>query len=760
MKKNNNKILKYINMLLKNKSNIFYYFYKWIKKKCLNYYDTLIKNKKLINRKTKIIFYYLKYQWINLIIKFILIISTFLIVYGIYLDSQIRTRINNKVWHLPAEIYSRIVHLEPGMSYSKKEMINLLKSINYHQVKQINYPGEFFVQHNNIYILRRSFNFPNGKEEEIYVCMTFNNNTLVKIKNMKNQKNFKFFRLDPYLITIFQSPNNEQRLFVPLKKFPNRLIKTLISIEDRKFYVHYGVNPYSICRAGLINLSFGHIVQGGSTLTQQLVKNLFLTKKRSFCRKIKEVYMALLLNYHYSKNYILELYLNEVYLGQNGKNKIHGFPLASLYYFGRPINELSLDQQALLVGMVKGASFYNPYRHYAAALERRNVVLRVLRIQGIIHSKQYNRLITRPLNIQLKKNIISRLFISKIVKQELEVKLKRNTSQLSDIKIFTTLDLVSQNAAEKALKTNIVKMNPRYIKDLKLIMIVVDRFNGEVRAIVNNADMQLTFLKKTVKKHQSSNSLSQLTIKNTLYYPETYLLNTQILDVPLSFNKLNKKVFLKINYYNKILNHQLMLVHKFSKSLYTPKKDLALSSKLTNINNMSHHLDITPNKKINLVPSTLLKIINLKPLVEKAQEYQTIASGGQYAPISVMRSVMDNNSRLIYDKTPQSERVISEKAAYLALYAMKKEFINQSSSLFIKFPNYSLIGKNNNVKNLYNTWLTGIDGKEVVITFVDYHNNNFDKLINISSASTLYDYYLKYKTSLPLVLRKPKTWIK
>ncbi|MBZ5060338.1 penicillin-binding protein 1B, partial [Salmonella enterica subsp. enterica serovar Typhimurium] len=427
-----------------------------------------------------------KRGWLWLLLKLFIVFVVLFAIYGVYLDQKIRSRIDGKVWQLPAAVYGRMVNLEPDMPVSKNEMVKLLEATQYRLVTKMTRPGEFTVQANSIEMIRRPFDFPDSKEGQVRARLTFSDGRLETIVNLDNNRQFGFFRLDPRLITMLSSPNGEQRLFVPRSGFPDLLVDTLLATEDRHFYEHDGISLYSIGRAVLANLTAGRTVQGASTLTQQLVKNLFLSSERSYWRKANEAYMALIMDARYSKDRILELYMNEVYLGQSGDNEIRGFPLASLYYFGRPVEELSLDQQALLVGMVKGASIYNPWRNPKLALERRNLVLRLLQQQKIIDQELYDMLSARPLGVQPRGGVISpQPAFMQMVRQELQAKLGDKIKDLSGVKIFTTFDSVAQDAAEKAVVEGIPALKKqRKLSDLETAMVVVDRFSGEVRAMV------------------------------------------------------------------------------------------------------------------------------------------------------------------------------------------------------------------------------------------------------------------------------------
>jgi len=680
-----------------------------------------------------------------------------IIFYGLYLYIKIDQLINGKVWNFPNSIYGRIVNLEPGDLYSQKEILSLLKNTMYKRVDSVILPGEYSIKDNTIEFIRRSFDFPDIREDAFHTRLSFNKDSLIEIKNIENNRNFSFFRLEPKLIAMLKSPEGKKRIFLSRDKYPEILVKTLLAIEDRYFYEHDGIHISSIGRAFLVNLMAGRTIQGGSTLTQQLIKNLFLTNTRSILRKVNEMYMALILDWFYTKDRILELYLNEVYLGQDGDEQIRGFPLASIYYFGRPIDELTLDQYALLVGMVKGPSLYSPWSHPKSALKRRNLVLLSLYQQKYITEKIYKDLCKRLLNIQPKGNIISpHPSFVQLVCEEFKKKINNPIENFSGMKIFTTLNSISQDAVEKAVKVGMpILKEKKGLKDLEIAMIVINKFTGEIEALIGSSKPEFNGYNRALKSRRSIGSLSKpITYLTALSEPNKYNLNTWISDNPISIKLDNGEYWIPKNN-NFHFSGKVMLLDALIHSINIPTVNLSIDIGLKKLIDHWFHLGV-PKNRITPFPSISLGAINLTP-IETAQVFQIIASGGYKSLLSSVRSVISDDGKVLYQTLPKSKHIESSEASYLTLYAMQ-QVVNSGTarSLGAMFKNFSLAGKTGTTNNLIDNWFVGIDGKQIVITWIGRDNNKTTKLYSSSGAMQIYRRYLQYQHPTPLVLRPPK----
>ncbi len=417
-----------------------------------------------------------------------LALAALLLFVGIYLDSVVKQRFEGQLFDLPTVVYARVLDLSPGTAVSLTQVKNELDVLNYRKVNSPRHPGEYSSSSTKIEMIRRPFEFVDGPEADRHVMLHFNGNELTRIQSLERKGDMGYLRVEPKMLGMLEKSNDEQRLFLKRNQFPEVMVDALLVTEDRNFYQHDGVSPLAIARAMVVNVKAGRTVQGGSTLTQQLAKNLFLSSERTLWRKVREAYIALILDHRYSKDRILEAYLNEVYLGQNGGQAIHGFGLASRLYFGQPIQELRIDQLALLVGMVKGPSYYNPVRYPERVKARRDLVLRLLMQQDILTPKQYEEAASRDLDIQDNPRIASR---QPAYFQQVNIELKKYVGERFEakkgIRVFTSLDPVSQDQLEKSIARKVPELSKTGGNQLEAAAIAVDRNTGEIRAMVGGS---------------------------------------------------------------------------------------------------------------------------------------------------------------------------------------------------------------------------------------------------------------------------------
>ncbi|OOS02051.1 penicillin-binding protein 1B [Canicola haemoglobinophilus] len=676
--------------------------------------------------------------------------------YGIYLDGKIRTKMDGQIWQLPAEVYSQIESIRLSDQLSLEQIKQILLENEYRQTTMIAAPGDFKIEDNTLVILRRAFPFPNHPEAQRVFRLRFNNNKLAVIEDLISVKTIDEFRLAPKLIAMLQS-NKEERLAIPLQHYPRLLIDTLLLTEDRRFYEHDGISLLGITRALITNIKAGHNVQGGSTLTQQLVKNLFLSNERTLSRKVNEALMAIILDFRYDKNRILETYLNEIYLGQNGDTQIHGFELASHFYFGLPIREISLDQIALLVGMVKGPSLYNPWRNPQNALERRNVVLKLMLDHKVISDELYELLSKRPLGVQ-KKGQINRKYPAFIqtLQQELREKLGENKlSTLSGARIFSTLDPKQQEYAEKSVIKTVSELQLKHKNPhLESAMVIADYKTGEIRAIVGGLQTNYAGFNRALNARRQIGSL----VKPSIYLaalsdPEQFRLNSPIQNQPITIRIKGSQPWQPRNYDRKY-SGSVMLMDALARSLNIPTVNIGMKVGLSKVidTQMAMGWD---NVKIPKVPATLLGSYSISPY-DVTKLFQTIANEGKHIPLSTLDSITDQQGNLIYQRPIVPQQVVPQEAAFQTLFAMQQVVERGTArSLQNQYASLNLAGKTGTTNEARDTWYVGIDGENVVTVWLGRDDNGETKLTGASGALKIYQDYLSRAEVQKLKPQKP-----
>lgn len=678
------------------------------------------------------------------------------IFYGGYLDWQIRAKMDGQIWHLPAEVYSRLESVKIADNLAFDEVIQILLDNEYRQTTMVAAPGDFKLEDDSIVILRRAFPFPDKAEPQRVLRLRFNNNKLSRIEDLVTVKTVDEFRLAPKLIAMLQS-DNEDRLAIPLQNYPRLLIDTLILTEDRRFYEHNGINPVGIFRALIANIRAGQTVQGGSTLTQQLVKNLFLSRERTITRKANEALMSLVLDWRYDKNRILETYLNEIYLGQNGDTQIHGFELASQFYFGRSIREISLDQIALLVGMVKGPSLYNPWRNPQNALERRNVVLKLMLEHKMIGDELYQLLSQRPLGVQ-QKGQISRKYPSFI--QTLQADLRRELgehkiSSLLGARIFTTMDLKQQAQAENAVVNTVSQLQLKTKNPyLEGAMIVADYRVGEIRAVVGGLQTQYAGFNRALMAKRQIGSLVKPSIYLTaLSNPEQFRLNTPINNQPITINVKGSPPWQPRNY-DKKYSGSVMLMDALARSLNIPTVNIGMKVGLSKVIDTQKAMG-WDNVEIPKVPAMLLGAYTISPY-DVTKLYQTIANQGGRIELTTVDTIADRQGNIIYQHDKTAKQVVPQEAAFQTLFAMQQTVERGTArSLQNDYADLRLAGKTGTTNDARDTWFVGIDGKNISTVWLGRDDNGETKLTGASGALQIYKDYLSHTYIEKLKLNKP-----
>ncbi|WP_299019042.1 penicillin-binding protein 1B [uncultured Photobacterium sp.] len=689
-------------------------------------------------------------------LKVTIAVVAVLLVVGIYLDNVVRDKFDGQLWNLPAVVYGRVLNLQPDQSMTLDEVRRELDLLQYHKVRTPQRIGEYSSSSTRIELTRRPFEFEDGHEGARHVMLSFADNELKSIKEVGSQRQLGYLRIEPKMLGMLGTKEGEQRIFLPRERFPEVLVDALLVTEDRDFYHHEGVSPLAIVRALLVNLKAGRTVQGGSTLTQQLAKNIFLSRERTLLRKLSEAYIALIIDYRYSKDRILEAYLNEIYLGQDGGKEVHGFALGARLYFGRPLQELRIDQQALLVGMAKGPSYYNPWRNPERARQRRDLILRLMMDNGILNGAQYEQAASRPLDVQRRPMIASRqpAYFQQL-QRELKQKVGDNFTPGVGLRVFSTLDPLSQKKAEEAVMAMVPKLNKKARIKVETALVAVDRQSGEIRAMIGGSRPGYAGFNRALDASRQIGSL----VKPAVYLaalrkPEQFTLATTVDDKPIEL-KGSRGTAWKPRNYDRKFRGEVPLYYALAKSLNVPTVNLGMQVGLEQVINTMVQLGVNRNE-IPKLPSILLGAFTLTPY-EVTQMYQTVTSGGRKAELTALRAVVDQQGSLLFQSYPKAKQVVPQQAAWLTTYGLKNA-VSQGTARFLqpKFGWAALAGKTGTTDKTRDSWYVGVDGREVVTVWVGRDDNKPVNLTGSAGALRLYSNYLERRHPEPLRLTWPK----
>ncbi len=658
--------------------------------------------------------------------------------YVLYLDFTVSTHFEGKRWELPARVYARPLELFQGMRLSPAELGAELSDLGYRRNARLDTAGQFSPGDDDLRLVTRAFRFWDSAETSRKVRVVFEGDSVRELRDFDSGKALDLVRLDPVLIGSIYPSHHEDRVLVQIGEVPPLLIKTLIAMEDRHYHQHYGISPVSIARALLANLRSGRAVQGGSTLTQQLVKNFYLTSERTWWRKFNEAIMALLLEAHYSKDEILEAYLNEVFLGQEGSRAIHGFSLASQFYYGQPLADLKLPQIALLAGMVRGASHYDPRRHPERALARRSLVLDVLADQQLITVDQAKSAKAAPLGVIAKAPSGTSLYpaFMDLLRRQLRRDYKEEDLTSEGLQIFTTFDPRIQKNTEQALAARIAQLEKQYkipAGRLEGAVIVARNDNGEVLAVAGGREARYSGFNRALDAQRPIGSLVKPAVYLTaLSLPKRYTLATLLDDSPVTFDNPGGKPWAPQNYDHQ--NHGMVpllnaLAHSYNVSTARLGMEIGVPGVVRILKRMGVMRDIAP------FPSVLLGAVELTP-IEVAQMYQTIASGGFRAPLRSIREVLTVKGEPLQRYPLSVEQVLEPAPVFLLTTALQQAVnVGTARSVLAQLPEgLTVAGKTGTTDDLRDSWFAGFSGQHLAVVWMGRDDNRPTGLSGASGA--------------------------
>lgn len=681
--------------------------------------------------------------------KLALVVLAVVTFYSIYLDQVIARKFEGQKWHLPAQVFSRSMALYPGAAVSHPQLMAELKLLGYRKVANPRQVGEFSASSTRIELWRRPFLHPEGDQAEQRVMISFDSDGVSSVARMEDKRQLAVFHLEPVLLDRIIAGDGEDRLFVPTDEMPKLIVQALLLVEDRSFYEHHGVNPFAIVRAAVVNLSAGRTVQGGSTLTQQLAKNFFLSSERSLLRKVREALMAVIIDFRYSKDEILEAYLNEVYMGQDKSRAVHGMGLASQFYFGRPIGELTTAQQAFLVAAIKGPSYYNPWKYPERSQERRDLVLRLLMEAGELNTAQYKVAVESPLGLRNQNKPVHQKLPAfyALVKQELVERYGDALLKQSGVKIYTTLDPMAQEAAEKAV-TQTFKSLDKGNKSLQIGMVVTDKYTGGIAAMVGDKTPGFDGFNRAVEIRRPIGSLIKPFVYATALTPNSkFTLATPLKDQPITLKNEQGKTWSPQNF-DKSFSGQVPLLTALKKSMNVPTVNLGIA---VGVGAVATTLAKSGwEEPLNEYPSMLLGAVNGSPLMV-AQVYQTLADNGTYRKLTTVTAVLDSHNEPLPVTRLAKEQAIAPETDFLVQYAMQ-QVVRSGTAVRLgnAFPGVALAGKTGTSNDSRDSWFAGFDERNVAAIWVGRDDNGKTSLYGSSGAMAVYQSFLNERPPIGL----------
>ena len=677
------------------------------------------------------------------------------IAYVSILDSKVVNKLDGVLWTVPAKVYARPLELAEGGKINVDVLKKELEILSYELTKGIpDTPGEFSQSQQSVNIFIRGF----GSQEPGLYRLKIENDKIDSIKR-KDGISIDLIQLEPLSIGGMFPSHLQDRILLNFSQVPKDLEEMILVVEDRNFYSHKGISLRSIMRAFIKNTRALGIEEGGSTITQQLAKSLFFSPEQTIRRKIKEAIAALLIEIHYSKQEILLAYINDVFIAQSGRRAIHGFGLASQFFFGTDLKNLSLDQKALLVGMLKGPSLYSPINNPDRAKTRRDLVLSLIKNDSLITEEEYLDLKGKSLKVipPSFKSLSKYPAFNDIVTLDLRKNFDDSDLRTKGLKIITNLDPVVQDYLEESIKDTKLKLKRRYgsqLNGLEGAGIVIDSFSGEVVAAIGSTKPNNYGFNRAINAVRPIGSLVKPFIYlSALQHYTKYNLSTLLDDSKLSVSLPGGKLW-EPNNFDKKFHGNIPLHVALSESYNVATTRLGMDLGYSVVQETFTKLGI--KKKIPKYPSIFVGSFEMTPL-EAIQAYQTIASEGFYSPLNSIRTVESSGDVLSLSYPYKVEQRFRPEPIYLLKFVLKQTFISGTARGFSSrvIEKWKTGGKTGTSDDQRDSWFVGYAGNYLMVVWLGFDDNRKSPLTGRTGALQVWKNFMSRLDPIAYEVRKP-----
>ncbi len=675
------------------------------------------------------------------------------------LDAVVSERFRTHRWQFPSKIYSDSLLIYPGINLKAIGFLPRLRDLGYRRVQDaVTRKGEFRVNEADGYIDLHLHDVPppafDGAGRPVRLSTA--GSIVTHMEDLETQQELYAVELDPELISGLYAGVWQERRLVTLDAVPPLLLRAIIDVEDQHFYEHHGIDVSGVFRALWVDLRRGHIVQGGSTLTQQLMKNFFLTDERSIKRKLREALMAIIVERRFSKEEILTNYINEIYLGQKGAQGIYGVSEAARFYFATEPNEMSIAEMATIAGLIKAPSRYSPFRDPDRSLRRRNYALTLMLRQGDITAEQYAAAIQEPLRLAPAVNETRDApYFVDFVRQELSQMYPADVLTTEGLRIYTALDMHLQRLAELILQNGLAKLeehHPRLrpekpTEQLQGCLIAIQPQTGAIKAMMGGRDYRFTqFNRCTQAMRQPGSVFKPFTylaaFEHTRHSEHPILATTRLDDEPFEW-AFDQQVWSPANYRKEYLG-SVTVRQALEMSLNAATAHLARDIGVQAIIDMAHRMGI--NSPLPPFPAVVLGAAEVTPF-EVAQAFTALANNGlRTVPLSI-KKVVDRSNQPIERNPVQVEQVVPADTAYLVTHLMEG-VIDHGTGRGARARGFSrpAAGKTGTTNDYKDAWFVGFTPDLLTVVWVGFDHHRQIGLAGSEAALPIWTEFMRQAT--------------